>query len=788
MAVPAAALAVLSMLTALSAQPARAEPGGHRTRAHASGMPASAGRSELASLTGVGLAAAGRLAAGPAATGTSRRTKAVSYLGRTFRVPRSWPVVRDGSHPHGCVRFDQHAVYLGTVGHDERCPSWLLGTTEALLIQPGPAIAARTSTENPVARQITAQAPGISVTATFDTDPTAIYRILASAKLPAPVLIAANPARLATASQHELAVAHGRSRRSPGLRTPMAAPALPVAVANFHGLGFDACAAPSPAYMRAWRHDSPYRAVGIYIGGADRACAQANLSAGWVRQEAQAGWHFIPLYAGPQAAFGELKAPASQGAAAASDAVAQAQRLGFGPRTPIYYDMEAYQPASRSSALRFLSAWTTGLHRLGYSSGVYSSSDSGVTDLARQYSSRSVAIPDVIYDALWNGAATTYDGHLRASQWAHQQRIHQFSGNVTQTFGQDTINIDKDYLNIRVASPGGTPQATTAVSLPGGSVDLFYRARGHRLWFERYAPGSGWSRPKRTGTDIWSVPSVVWTGRAVDVCYQGANGDLWVDSYLPAGRLTARRRLPVMGVLGSAPRAIAQPGGGIDVFWHGSADDHLWHGQFSPGSGWNGPQNLGGQLASAPSPVQSSPGKTEVFWKGADRSLWHVTRDLGGRWDGPVSLGMGPLGGAPQATAQPNGGVQIYWPGSGNAHLWEGFYTPRAGWRGPRDLGGTVQSAPWPVTAGGTVRVLWTGPRRELTVLRHLQRSGWNAVGWQGPLMLHVGQVASAPFAAVGSPDAAVRVFWRGRDGRLWTATLTGRGWTGPVRLAAAVS
>src|ERR1022692_2051643 len=111
MAVPAAALAVLSMLTALSAQPARAEPGGHRTRAHASGMPASAGRSELASLTGVGLAAAGRLATGPATTGTSRRTKAVSYLGRTFRVPRSWPVVRDGSHPHGCVRFDQHAVY-----------------------------------------------------------------------------------------------------------------------------------------------------------------------------------------------------------------------------------------------------------------------------------------------------------------------------------------------------------------------------------------------------------------------------------------------------------------------------------------------------------------------------------------------------------------------------------------------------------------------------------------------------------------------------------------------------
>jgi hypothetical protein len=193
-------------------------------------------------------------------------------------------------------------------------------------------------------------------------------------------------------------------------------------------------------------------------------------------------------------------------------------------------------------------------------------------------------------------------------------------------------------------------------------------------------------------------------------------------------------------------------------------------------------------MASAPSPVESSPGQTEVFWKGSDRNLWHVTRNLSGRWHGPVSLGMGPLGGAPQATAQPSGAVQIYWPGSGNSRLWEGFYQPRTGWRGPRDLGGALRSAPWPVSAGGTVRVLWTGPRRQLTVVRHRQGSGWNAVGWQGPLMLRVGPVDSAPFAAVGGANAAVRVFWRGKDGRLWTASLTGRGWSRPVRLAASPS
>src|SRR6266702_2904022 len=101
--------------------------------------------------------------------------KTVRYRGYSFRVPRSWPVIDDSRQSRGCVRFDQHAVYLGAVRGDEFCPSWLLGTTESILIQQGPAHSARSSAENPVARQITSRAPGISITASFGTDPTVIY-------------------------------------------------------------------------------------------------------------------------------------------------------------------------------------------------------------------------------------------------------------------------------------------------------------------------------------------------------------------------------------------------------------------------------------------------------------------------------------------------------------------------------------------------------------------------------------------------------------------------------------
>ncbi|HVV91324.1 MAG TPA: hypothetical protein VHB53_12585, partial [Solirubrobacterales bacterium] len=49
----------------------------------------------------------------------------------------------------------------------------------------------------------------------------------------------------------------------------------------FTGLGFDTCSAPSTKAMAAWA-ESPFRAVGIYIGGENSACSQPNLSSSWV--------------------------------------------------------------------------------------------------------------------------------------------------------------------------------------------------------------------------------------------------------------------------------------------------------------------------------------------------------------------------------------------------------------------------------------------------------------------------------------------------------------------------
>ena len=803
-------------------------------------------RALAAGLVLAGIAASVSAGPDPARAAVAAASQAgmrqLHYQGYTFEVPKSWAVIREARHPNSCVRFDEHVIYLGTPGADQSCPSWLFGTTEALVIEPGPASAGRTSVENPVSREITVTAPRISITATFDANPNVLYTILSGAGLPAPQIQPPNPAILdvaegkappvitsaadvaaarpaalppaaassattasaptasatassattasATAASATAESATAASATTPGAGTaeaksgslapaaavPVRSPELPSRIANFHGMGFDSCAAPSSKAMAAWKKHSPYGAVGIYVGGSDRACGQGNLTAAWVRREASAGWRFFPMYAGPQAAFGELNAPAKQGTKAAADAVTQAQKLGFGPRTPLYYDMESYPAKTTGKALKFLSAWTTALHRLGYRSGVYSSSSSGVADLAQQYSKKRYVMPDTIFDALWNGSANVRDKVYKAKSWPMDHRMHQYSGNDTQTFGGFKIDVDKDFLDIGLAIPGGTIQPAPAVQ----SSSVFYEGSDHHLWRKPRNADGTWGTAIDMGGELSSPPSVVTVdSTTTEVFYRGRSGDLWLVKRTGSGWQRGTD-ISLMGELGTGPQAVAQPDGVVDVFWKGSHDDHLWHGQFDPGRGWSGPQRLGGDLASAPAPVENTFGAVQVFWQGTgtSKALWHVSRLLGGSWTKPASLGMGPLGGPPRATALPSGAAQVVWRGStAPHHVWSAYLVTGHRAAGPRDLGGSVSGTPWPEAAGGTARVFFRG-----TDSRMWQMTYRKAGRWHPPARLALGKLGSAPFGAGGTGSGPFQVFWQGTGGALWAASDAGH-WTGAQRL-----
>jgi hypothetical protein len=251
----------------------------------------------------------------------------------------------------------------------------------------------------------------------------------------------------------------------------------------FTGVGFDVCSTPSTASMAAWGA-SPYRAIGVYIGGANEACSQPNLNPAWVQQETAAGWALLPIYVGLQApsngcgCAGIAPAQASaQGAAAATDAANQAQAVGITPGNPIYDDMESYSRTSTNTAavLAFLSGWTTGLHARGYVSGVYSGAISGISDLVAQYGT-GYAEPDEIWIAEWNGQESTSSVYVPVGDWANHQRLHQFRGGHNETYGGVTLNIDGDYVDAGGASGGALFPDGTFVQVAG--LPYFFEIAG----------------------------------------------------------------------------------------------------------------------------------------------------------------------------------------------------------------------------------------------------------------------------------------------------------------------
>lgn len=334
----------------------------------------------------------------------SAGAKTIHFRGEKVGVPAGWPVYRLAERPHMCVRLDRRAVYLGRPGSAQNCPAGAMGRRRAILVNPG-----------------------------------------------------------------------ARARASAGAsRVP---PAHISAASEYTGLGFDACTAPSRGSMSAWA-GSPYRAIGVYIGGLNRGCSQPNLTASWVAEQTAAGWSLIPTYVGLQAPTSSCSSCAklstststatTQGTEAATDAVDQARIAGIGEGSPIYFDMESYSRTSSASnaTLAFLGAWTARLHALGYDSGVYSSSASGIADLASRLGSTYLQ-PDDIWVANWDGRANASGPYFPAGAWAEHQRIHQYQGGHNETYGGVTINIDNNYVEGATAGGG-----TSSSDNPRGSFDV----------------------------------------------------------------------------------------------------------------------------------------------------------------------------------------------------------------------------------------------------------------------------------------------------------------------------
>lgn len=412
----------------------------------------------------------------PAAAAQPRKT--ISYRGVEVSVPASWPVVDLGKDPTRCARFDVSVVYLGHQGEDALCPSVVVGAAEAVHLEPwdertdelvrankrrshnGEAARVERTGSESGRTTIAFERPRTIVRVAFGEDAALAGEIADSAR------VTGSGGQAAGSSSRSSSATPTPDPDAPvasaaALEFTAAANAAPLQPGIFAGDGFDTCANPSLTKMQAWLA-SPYRAIGIYVGGVNHGCKAQTLSADWVADVARMGWSFWPLYVGRQApcyfdpdnstAKITPSLAASQGTAAANDAIAQADKFGLPTGSPLYFDMEGYSGTvgCRDAVKNFMSAWTQRLHQRGYLSGFYSSEASGIANMATWYDDLGFHEPDVVWTAHWDEPKRIF-GHnqtwLPDSLWSNHQRIHQYEGGHTETWGGQQINIDNDFAD-----------------------------------------------------------------------------------------------------------------------------------------------------------------------------------------------------------------------------------------------------------------------------------------------------------------------------------------------------
>ncbi|MFD9305332.1 DUF1906 domain-containing protein [Streptomyces sp. NPDC060048] len=409
----------------------------------------------------------GEAPAGDGGTGGARAHDGptVDYRGLRLTVPAGWRVVDLDRNPEACLRLDLPTLYLGHAGTQGECAAARAAAPRADTLHLEPLDGAPPRADIPTVGgdggdplpkvrgdsneiRYALRRAGLMATVSYGTTPESVRGVLARARALAPP---AAPGPGPAAVQPAVAVGGG----------PRSAVQEP-----FTGEGFDACTAPTQKAMNAWRADSPFGAVGVYIGGRARACAQPQLTAEWVSRQTGAGWHLMPIWVGPQpwhsASTGLSTDPSEaneQGMAAADGAAQAAGSLGLAEGTVLYNDLENYTDRATWDApvVAYLTAWTVRLHELGYRAAAYVAASSGAKALSAHYAQAPDAMPDVLWVARWNGAASVTDADLGlpagTRQWAGARRAHQFRGDHDATYGDVTINIDRNWVDVGVQTP-----------------------------------------------------------------------------------------------------------------------------------------------------------------------------------------------------------------------------------------------------------------------------------------------------------------------------------------------
>ena len=179
-----------------------------------------------------------------------------------------------------------------------------------------------------------------------------------------------------------------------------------------------------------WRpgRTRPTAAIGVYIGGTNRGLLAAEPDRELGQRPDRRRLAHDPHLRRPAGADQQLQQlrqaqpqprhhPGRRSGGRRGRPGRRDRRWAPAARSTSTWSPTAAPPAPPAPTLAFLEAWTEKLHSLGYVSGVYSSSASGIADLAAELGSGYVQ-PDNLWFANWNGQASSADSYIPSNAWS----------------------------------------------------------------------------------------------------------------------------------------------------------------------------------------------------------------------------------------------------------------------------------------------------------------------------------------------------------------------------------
>ncbi|MEW2521337.1 glycoside hydrolase family 27 protein [Actinacidiphila alni] len=269
------------------------------------------------------------------------------------------------------------------------------------------------------------------------------------------------------------------------------------------------------------------------------------------------------------------------------------------------------------------------------------------------------------------------------------------------------------------------------------------------------------------GTRSTASPALVRDGAALTAFTRGAHGELRAQTGHD-GHWSARTTDlggPTHGRFLGDPAAYAGPGGRIDVFVRGT-DGAAYLRSYDHGR-WGRWQNLGGDLADAPTAAYEGPGRWTLFATGADGTV--RSRGPRGGWTSIGAPDGFALYGRPSAVTDAADRTHVAVRTADDA-VWTRVRGADGTWSDWSSLGGTVSGAPTLIAAGGTVRLLARASDYTLW-RRDYDAAGDSWSGWY-PQPDFVSAVLDGSAGATTAADGSVLLVFRGVDGLVHQSAL----------------